>query len=288
MSEPTSRYFNLAAPGGASLKIGNSLPLTLIAGPCMAESADLCLEVAGALKQVCTRLGLNYIFKASFDKANRSSIHTQRGPGLDGGLQSLARVRGELDLPVLTDVHESSQVAEVAEVVDVLQVPAFLCRQTDLLVACAQSGKAVNVKKGQFMAPWDMQNVWDKLGEASAAAGIERRALLTERGASFGYNNLVVDYRSLMWLKDQGIPACFDATHSAQLPGGAGKSSGGQREYIPGLATAAVSLGIAALFMEVHPDPPQALSDKDTQWPLDQAEALLTRLAGLDRWAKGA
>lgn len=286
MTANAAASFKLQAPGGAPLRIGNQLPLTIIAGPCMAESADLCLEVAAALQRICAKLGLNYIFKASYDKANRSSIHTQRGPGLSGGLGILARVREEYGLPVLTDVHESAQVAEAAAVADVLQVPAFLCRQTDLLVACAQSGRVVNVKKGQFMAPWDMQNVWDKLGEASQAAGLERRALLTERGASFGYNNLVVDFRSLIWMKAQGIPACFDATHSVQLPGGAGTASGGQREYIPGLATAAVSLGLAALFMEVHPDPAKALSDKDTQWPLDQAEALLTRLAELDRWAK--
>jgi len=252
----------------------------------MIESAELCLEVAGSLRDLSARLGLPYVFKASFDKANRSSIHTKRGPGLQEGLAVLARVRSELGVPVLTDVHETAQVPDVASVVDVLQVPAFLSRQTDLIVACAQSGKVVNVKKGQFLAPWDAVNIWTKLSEASAEAGLPLRALITERGCSFGYNNLVVDYRSLLWLKDQGIPCCFDATHSVQLPGGAGTASGGQRQYIAGLSTAAVSLGIAALFMEVHPDPEKALSDKETQWPLAQAAPLLERLAELDRWAK--
>jgi 2-dehydro-3-deoxyphosphooctonate aldolase (KDO 8-P synthase) len=293
--------FWMPQPGGQTVAVGNSQPLLLIAGPCMAESYELCLEVARHMKALAASLGLPYVFKASYDKANRSSGSTSRGPGLAAGLELLARVKQEAGVAVLTDVHETQHCAPAAEVADVLQVPAFLCRQTDLLLECArlsaEHGSIVNVKKGQFMAPWDMDNVRDKLaaGGCSAERGNphlpggmrELRALITERGASFGYNNLVVDMRSLLHLKRTGVPACFDATHSAQLPGGAGTSSGGQRHYIQGLATAAVSLGIAALFMEVHPDPPSALSDKETQWPLAEAEALLTRLAGLDKWAKG-
>lgn len=262
----------------------NDAPLTVIAGPCLAESAEMCLTVGGRMKEACEELGLPYIFKASYDKANRSSAGSFRGHGVEEGLAILRGVKEQLGVPVLTDVHEPSQAEAAAKVADVLQVPAFLSRQTDLLLACAQTaekhGGAVNVKKGQFLAPWDMGNVWDKLQGTS-------RAFITERGASFGYNNLVVDYRSLLWLKDNGIPACFDATHSVQLPGGAGTSSGGQRQYVAGLATAAVSLGIAALFIEVHPDPPNAESDKETQLPLSDAPRLLERLAGLDRWAKG-
>jgi 2-dehydro-3-deoxyphosphooctonate aldolase (KDO 8-P synthase) len=285
--------FWLPQPGGAPVWVSNSSRLMLIGGPCMAESEALCLEVGHALKEICGRLGIAYVFKASYDKANRSSGATARGPGLDAGLKLLARVREAAGVPVLTDVHESWQAEAAGEAVDVLQVPAFLCRQTDLLLACAKQsaerGRIVNVKKGQFMAPWDMANVWDKLVEGGCANEdrSEVRALITERGASFGYNNLIVDPRSLIWLRSCGIPACFDATHSAQLPGGAGTSSGGQREYIPGMATAALSLGIAALFMEAHPDPPHALSDRETQWPLAEAEALLTRLVSLDAWAKG-
>jgi 2-dehydro-3-deoxyphosphooctonate aldolase (KDO 8-P synthase) len=267
----------------------NDAPLTVIGGPCLAESAELCLTVGGRLAETCAELGLPYIFKASYDKANRSSAGSFRGHGVDEGLAILRGVKEQLGVPVLTDVHEPAQAEAAAKVADVLQVPAFLSRQTDLLLACAEAaehhGGAVNVKKGQFLAPWDMANVWDKLHGTS-------RAFITERGASFGYNNLVVDYRSLLWLKDAGIPACFDATHSVQLPGGAGGApgsaeSGGQRQYIAGLATAAVSLGIAALFIEVHPDPPHAASDKETQLPLEEAPALLQRLAQLDRWAKG-
>ncbi|MCC7477418.1 3-deoxy-8-phosphooctulonate synthase [bacterium] len=304
-----------SAPGGGAARVSNADKLLLIAGPCMAESLDMCVEVAGHMKALCARLGIAYVFKASYDKANRSSGSTTRGPGLEAGLALLDSVRAQVGVPLLTDVHESAQAEAAGAVCEVLQVPAFLCRQTDLLLACAaqsaQRGRIVNVKKGQFMAPWDMGNVWDKLvdggcadavgadlvsargplsetrAETSSAPTKTVRALITERGASFGYNNLVVDYRSLLWLKSQGIPACFDATHSVQLPGGAGTSSGGQREYIPGLTCAALSLGIAALFMEVHPDPSKALSDKETQWPLDKAEALLTRLLELDRWAKG-
>jgi 2-dehydro-3-deoxyphosphooctonate aldolase (KDO 8-P synthase) len=270
------------APG---IAFGNAEKLCVIAGPCVIESADLCLSVAGTMRDLCADLGLPYVFKASFDKANRSSGRSYRGEGLEKGLAVLSAVRQQLSVPVLTDVHEPGQAEAVAAAVDVLQVPAFLSRQTDLLLACGEGarshGRTVNVKKGQFMAPWDVQNVWDKLDEAGSP-----NSFITERGASFGYNNLVVDYRSLLWMKDNDIPCCFDATHSVQLPGGAGTSSGGQRQYIPGLATAAVSLGIAALFMEVHPDPAHALSDRETQLPLSEARPLLERLAQLDHWAK--
>lgn len=244
--------------------------LFLIGGPCMAESRDLCLTVAEKTKAVCDRLGIGYIFKASFDKANRTSGAGVRGPGLDEGLSIFRDVKDAFGLPVLTDIHESGQAAPVAEVCDVLQIPAFLCRQTDLLLAAAATGKPVNVKKGQFLSPWDMKNAVAKL-ETAHAAGI----MLTERGASFGYNNLVVDYRSLPVMRSFGWPVVFDATHSAQLPGGAGTASGGMREHIPALTRAAMAVGVDGLFMEVHPDPEKAWSDAATQWPLDQLEALL-------------
>jgi 2-dehydro-3-deoxyphosphooctonate aldolase (KDO 8-P synthase) len=269
--------FNL--DGGAPF--GNDHPLTLIAGPCVIESPALCLEVALAMRELTARLGVPYIFKSSYDKANRSSAASFRGPGLAAGLAVLAAVKEQAGVPVLTDVHDVSQVSPAAEVADVLQVPAFLCRQTDLLGAVACSGRVVNVKKGQFMAPWDMDNVWGKL-----AAGGCARAFITERGASFGYNNLVVDFRSLLYFRERGIPVCFDATHSVQLPGGLGAASGGQREYVAGLSKAAVSLGVAALFWEVHPDPDAALCDGPNQLPLSQVEPLLERLLALDRWAK--
>jgi len=262
--------------------VGNGQPLTLIAGPCVIESADMSVEVAGRLREITARLGIPYIFKSSYDKANRSSVTSYRGPGIDDGLQILAAVKEQARVPVLTDVHDISQVESAASVVDVLQIPAFLCRQTDLLVAAAGTGKVVNVKKGQFMAPWDMLNVWRKLEEGGCES-----AFITERGSSFGYNNLVVDFRSLLYFREQGMPVCFDATHSVQLPGGQGTMSGGQRQYVAGLSRAAVSLGIAALFWEVHPDPDNARCDGPNQLCLDDVEALLGRLLELDRWAKG-
>jgi len=261
--------------------VGNSSVLTLIAGPCVIESLDTCVEVADQLRDVTARLGMPYIFKSSFDKANRSSVTSYRGPGLREGLAVLAAVKEQTGAMLLTDVHDVSQVAPAAEVVDVLQIPAFLCRQTDLLLAAAATGKVVNVKKGQFMAPWDMLNVVNKLHEGGC-----QRILITERGASFGYNNLVVDFRSLLYFKDQKLPLCFDATHSVQLPGGAGTASSGERHYVAGLSQAAVSLGIAALFWEVHPNPAEARCDGPNQLYLDQVPPLLTRMAELDHWAK--
>jgi 2-dehydro-3-deoxyphosphooctonate aldolase (KDO 8-P synthase) len=261
--------------------LGNEQPLTLIAGPCVIESQAQCLEVALALKEACARLGVPYVFKASYDKANRSSVTSYRGPGLAEGLAVLARVKEEAGVAVLTDFHDAAQAAPVAEVADIMQVPAFLCRQTDLLIAAGATGRVINVKKGQFMAPWDMQNVWQKLEEGGC-----KRAFVTERGASFGYNNLVVDFRGLLYFKDQGMPCCFDATHAVQLPGGMGHASGGQRQYVAGLSRAAVSLGIAALFWEVHPDPDHAKCDGPNQLSLQQAPELLARLVELDRWAK--
>ncbi len=249
---------------------GDHAPLTLMAGPCVAESRDLCLQVASTLQSLCDRLGIPYIFKASFDKANRTSIRSYRGPGLDEGLAILRAVREQTGLPVMTDVHESDQAAPAAEVCDLLQVPAFLCRQTDLLVACAATGRPVNVKKGQFLAPWDMANVVTKLRDAGA-----RGILLTERGASFGYNTLVVDMTSLPQMRALGVPVVFDATHSVQQPGGLGNASGGRREYVPALVRAAVAVGIDALFMEVHPEPERGLSDAATMFPLDGMEQLL-------------
>lgn len=261
--------------------VGNGQPLLLIAGPCVIESREMSIEVAGRLRDVCGALGLGYVFKSSYDKANRSSVASFRGPGLDEGLQILAAVKAQTGVPVLTDIHDVTQVAAAAEVADVLQIPAFLCRQTDLLLAAAATGKVVNVKKGQFMAPWDMLNVWHKLEEGGCQS-----ALITERGASFGYNNLVVDMRSLLYFREQNIPVCFDATHSVQLPGGMGTASGGQRQYVAGLSRAAVSLGIAALFWEAHPNPDEARCDGPNQLVLDTVEPLLTRLVELDRWAK--
>lgn len=242
----------------------------LIAGPCVAESRDLCLCIAETAKATCERLGIGYVFKASFDKANRTSAASPRGPGLEEGLAILQSVKEALEVPVLTDVHESGQAATVAGVCDALQIPAFLCRQTDLLLACAATGKPVNVKKGQFLSPWDMKNVVEKLEGAGAS-----EILLTERGMTFGYNNLVVDYRGLPVMRGFGWPVVFDATHSAQLPGGAGSASGGMREHIPALIRAAVAVGVEGLFMETHPDPPNAWSDAATQWPLDRLDAVL-------------
>lgn len=245
----------------------------VIAGPCALEGLDLALEVAGRLAEVTARLGLTAIFKSSFDKANRTSLDSFRGPGMEQGLEWLARIKAETGLPVITDIHLPEQAASVAQVADVLQVPAFLCRQTDLLVAAAATGAVVNVKKGQFLAPWDMEPVVGKL----RAAGCER-VWLTERGASFGYNNLVVDFRSLAVMGGLGHPVVFDATHSVQLPGGRGGSSGGNREYVPLLARAAVAAGANGVFMEVHPDPDKALCDGPNSWPLDRLESLLNDL----------
>jgi len=252
--------------------------LVMIAGPCVIESAELTLSIARTLKDYAAELNLPLIFKASYDKANRTSLTSFRGPGLVKGLEILARVKDEVGLPVLSDVHQVEDVAPAAQVLDVLQIPAFLCRQTDLLVAAAQTGKAVNIKKGQFMAPWDMCPVKDKV----FAAG-NRRVLLTERGAMFGYNNLVVDFRSLPILRGLGCPVVLDVTHSVQLPGGQGTCSGGQKEYIPVLARAGVAAGVDALFMEVHPDPDHALCDGPNSLPLAQVLPLWRHLAALHR-----
>lgn len=253
-----------------NIAIGPEQPLALIAGPCVLESRDLAFTVAERVRRLTTELGIPYIFKSSFDKANRSSISSYRGPGIDAGLEILAAVRREFSIPVCTDFHEPAQAALLADVVDLLQVPAFLCRQTDMLLAAAQSGKATSVKKGQFQAPWDMKNVVDKF-----TAGGNHRLLLTERGASFGYNNLIVDMRSLVVMRELGYPVIFDATHSVQLPGGTGTATGGERQYIPALVRAAVAVGIDALFMEVHPDPEKGLSDATNMWPLGELRPIL-------------
>ena len=259
----------------------------LIAGTCSIESLQMSLDVAGQLKEVCTSLGIPLIYKGSFDKANRSSGTSQRGVGLDAGLKILDEVRRQLHLPILTDVHDESQVAPVASVVDVLQTPAFLCRQTDFIRAVAQSGKPVNIKKGQFLAPHDMKNVIDKARAAAREAGLPEDSFMAcERGASFGYNNLVSDMRSLAIMRETGAPVVFDATHSVQLPGGQGTSSGGQREMVPVLARAAVAVGVAGLFMETHPDPKNALSDGPNAVPLKHMKALLETLLALDQVTK--
>ena len=259
----------------------------LIAGTCSIESLQMSLDVAGQLKEICTALGIPLIYKGSFDKANRSSGTSQRGVGLDAGLKILDEVRRQLQLPILTDVHDESQVAEVASVVDVLQTPAFLCRQTDFIRAVAQSGKPVNIKKGQFLAPHDMKNVIDKARAAAREAGLPEDSFMAcERGASFGYNNLVSDMRSLAIMRETGAPVVFDATHSVQLPGGQGTSSGGQREMVPVLARAAVAVGVAGLFMETHPDPKNALSDGPNAVPLKHMKALLETLLALDTVTK--
>lgn len=251
--------------------------LTLIAGPCMAESKDLCHEVAATVKAIAGDLGINYIFKASFDKANRTSVGTERGLGLEQGLDILQSVASTYDLPTTTDVHLPDQAVAVAKQVDLLQIPAFLCRQTDLLEACASTGKPVNVKKGQFLAPQDTRNIVEKL-KSFNASGI----MLTERGTTFGYNMLVVDMPGLEIMRSFGVPVCFDATHSAQRPGASGTSSGGNRDQIPALARAAIAVGVDAIFMEIHPDPERALSDSATQWPMAKARELLETLVALD------
>ncbi|OGA23429.1 MAG: 3-deoxy-8-phosphooctulonate synthase [Betaproteobacteria bacterium RIFCSPLOWO2_02_FULL_67_26] len=263
-------------------KAGLSEPLFLIAGPCVVESRELALDTAGELKEICQRLGLHFIYKSSYDKANRTSIKSFRGMGMDKGLDILDEVRRKVGVPVLTDVHEIADIAAAAAAVDVLQTPAFLCRQTDFICAVAATGKPVNIKKGQFLAPGDMKNVVDKAKSASKRDNI----LVCERGVSFGYNNLVSDMRSLMILRETGCPVVFDATHSVQLPGGQGASSGGQREYVPVLARAAVASGIAGLFMETHPQPEKALSDGPNAWPLKLMQPLLETLKALDAMVK--
>jgi 2-dehydro-3-deoxyphosphooctonate aldolase (KDO 8-P synthase) len=267
-------------------KVGLDQPFFLIAGPCVIESRQMAFDTAGALKEMTKALGIPFIYKSSFDKANRSSGASYRGPGMAEGLQILADIRRDLDLAVLTDVHDITQVKPVAAVVDVLQTPAFLCRQTDFIQACAASGKPVNIKKGQFLAPHDMLQVVTKARAAAQAAGVAEAIMVCERGASFGYNNLVSDMRSLAILRETACPVVFDATHSVQLPGGQGTSSGGQREFVPVLARAAVAAGIAGLFMETHPKPSQAMSDGPNAVPLAAMSALLETLMHLDRVVK--
>lgn len=268
-------------------KVGLDRPFFLIAGTCSIEGLEMSIEVAGQLKEICTALGIPLIYKGSFDKANRSSGDTRRGVGLDGGLKILDEVRRQTGLPVLTDVHDESQVATVASVVDVLQTPAFLCRQTDFIRAVAKSGKPVNIKKGQFLAPWDMKNVIDKARAAAREAGLsEDRFLACERGVSFGYNNLVADMTSLAEMRKSGAPVVFDVTHSVQKPGGQGTSSGGAREMVPVLARAGVAAGVAGLFMETHPRPAEAWSDGPNAVPLGKMKALLETLVALDATTK--
>jgi 2-dehydro-3-deoxyphosphooctonate aldolase (KDO 8-P synthase) len=265
----------------ANYTVGDNQPLLLIAGPCVIESEELCREVAGALSAWCRERGINYVFKSSFDKANRTSIHSYRGPGLEAGLEVLQNIKAEYSVPVLTDIHEAAQCEAAARVCDVLQIPAFLCRQTDLLAAAARAvvahGGAVSVKKGQFLAPEDMRNVVTKLREAGC-----ENILLTERGTTFGYNNLVVDYRGLSIMR-QFAPVCFDATHSVQKPGGAGDKSGGDRRFVPALSRAAMAVGVDALFVETHPDPDAAKSDGPNMVPLDQMPALLDSVLAIRR-----
>jgi len=261
----------------AGQDVGVRSPFFLIAGPCVIESPALTQDIAGRLKEITSRLRIPFVFKASFDKANRSSRASYRGPGIGAGLKVLENVRSSIGVPVLTDVHEDTPLAEVAAVVDVLQTPAFLCRQTNFIVNTASQGKPVNIKKGQFLSPWEMQNVVDK-----ARSSGNDSIMVCERGFSFGYNNLVTDMRSLSIMRNTDCPVVFDATHSVQLPGGQGTSSGGQREFIPVLARAAVAAGVAGLFMETHPDPAKALSDGPNAWPLDRMEPLLTTLKKLD------
>jgi len=268
-------------------EVGLNQPLFLIAGPCVIESEQLQMDTAGTLKEITASLGIPFIFKSSFDKANRSSGSTFRGPGIGKGLEILAKVKRELGVPVLTDIHSQDQIAQVAAVVDVLQTPAFLCRQTDFIRAVAQSGLPVNIKKGQFLAPGDMNNVIDKARAAAREKGLnEDNFMACERGVSFGYNNLVSDMRSLVIMRQTRAPVVFDATHSVQLPGGQGTSSGGQREMVPALARAAVAVGVAGLFMETHPDPSRALSDGPNAVPLKHMKALLEVLVALDRVSK--
>lgn len=260
-----------------SIPIGPGHPLALIAGPCVLESRDIAFTIAESASRLTAELGIPYIFKGSFDKANRTSISAFRGPGLEEGMEILAAVRREFNVPVCTDFHEPAQAAQLAEVVDLLKVPAFLCRQTDMLLAAAQTGKPTVVSKGQFLAPWDMKHVVEKF-----TAGGNHQLLLIERGASFGYNNLIVDMRSFVVMRNLGYPVIFDATHSAQLPGGAGAATAGQREFIPAMVRGAVAVGVDALFMEVHPEPDKGLSDATTMWPLSQLREVLETALRLD------
>ncbi|MBI2361680.1 MAG: 3-deoxy-8-phosphooctulonate synthase [Deltaproteobacteria bacterium] len=283
MSPPSAR--SSTAP--KIVKVGNTIigggnPLVLIAGPCVIEGRDSALRHASLLRETARRAGIPLIFKSSYDKANRTALESFRGPGLEEGLKILAEVKREFELPILTDVHEKEQVALAKEVVDVLQIPAFLCRQTDLVIAVAGAGKAVNVKKGQFLAPWDIRNVVDKIRSAG-----NEQILLTERGVSFGYNNLVSDMRALVVMRELGYPVVFDATHSLQLPGGLGHASGGQRQFIAPLARAGVAVGIDALFLEVHEDPDRALSDGPNSLALTEVEALLRSVREIDALVKG-
>jgi 2-dehydro-3-deoxyphosphooctonate aldolase (KDO 8-P synthase) len=263
------------------IEIGNDLPFVLFAGPCVIEGEAFTLEVAEALRDIAGRCGVPFVFKSSFDKANRTSVDGFRGPGMEEGLRILKRVKDELGLPVITDVHTPEQVKAVAAVADILQTPAFLCRQTDFIQAVARAGRPVNIKKGQFLAPWDMPHVLEK-----ARATGNDDIMLCDRGTSFGYNSLVSDFRSLMVMAQTGAPVVFDATHSVQQPGGLGGATGGNREFVPGLSRAAVAIGVAALFMEVHPDPDSALSDGPNSLRLDELEGLLNQLSQLDRVAK--
>ena len=262
-------------------EVGPHKPLFIIAGPCVIESEQLVMDVAGALKEITTKLNVPFIFKSSFDKANRSSAKSFRGPGMEEGLRILSEVKRQFKVPVLTDVHEDTPLDEVASVVDVLQTPAFLCRQTNFILSCAAQGKPVNIKKGQFLSPWEMQNVVDK-----ARSTGNQKIMVCERGFSFGYNNLVSDMRSLAIMRATGAPVVFDATHSVQLPGGQGTASGGQREFVPVLARAAVGAGVAGVFMETHPDPANALSDGPNAWPLQRMASLLASLKELDQIVK--
>jgi len=265
-----------------NFEVGLDKPLFLIAGPCVIESEQMALDTAGQLKEICQKLGIPFIYKSSYDKANRSSGKTFRGFGMEAGLKILEKVKAQIGVPVLTDVHSEDEIGPVAAVVDVLQTPAFLCRQTDFIHAVAKSGKPVNIKKGQFLSPWDMKNVVDKAREVSGGDTI----MVCERGASFGYNNLVSDMRSLAVMRNTGCPVVFDATHSVQLPGGQGTSSGGQREFVPVLARAAVAAGIAGIFMETHPDPAKAMSDGPNAFPLGHLSAMLETLKALDALVK--
>ena len=271
----------LTTPAGETWEIGNDKPMTFLAGPCAMESREHALEVAGMLKEIAGRVGVNLIYKSSYDKANRTSIHSARGIGLEKAMEVFDEIRSTLGMPCVTDVHTAEQCAVVGEHVDVLQIPAFLCRQTDLLVAAAKTGKVINVKKGQFLAPWDMKNVLNKVVEAGNG-----NVMACERGASFGYNTLVTDFRGLPIMKDFGSPVVFDATHSVQQPGGQGGTSGGQREFVPHLARAAASIGVAAIFMETHPDPMSAPSDGPNMIPTGEFEALLEDIMKFDRLSK--
>ena len=265
---------------------GLDKPLFLIAGPCVVESRQLAMDTAGTLEEICAQAGVPFIYKSSYDKANRSSGDSFRGLGMDAGLEILAEVKARIGVPVLTDVHERDEIAAAAAVVDVLQTPAFLCRQTDFIRAVAAAGRAVNIKKGQFLAPGEMKNVVAKAREAALSAGFRDNVMVCERGASFGYNNLVSDMRSVVIMRETGCPVVFDATHSVQLPGGLGTASGGQREFVPVLARAAVASGVSGIFMETHPQPEKALSDGPNAWPLSMMKALLETLRDLDALVK--